>query len=94
MLPVVKAMLRVIQETVPVQRIWIDTAENKETPRTAFAGEAPDAVIGVMRAIYDDMVGRRGMSQELAKRTLMSTEPFQNFPALVGSLGASDAFKN
>lgn len=94
MLPVVKAMLRVIQETVPVQRIWIDTAENKETPRTAFAGEAPDAVIGVMRAIYDDMVGRRGMSQELAKRTLMSTEPFQNFPALVASLGASEAFKN
>ncbi len=32
LLPQLKAMLRVIEETVPVQRIWIDTAENKDTP--------------------------------------------------------------
>jgi len=92
LLPVVKAMLRVIQETVPVQRIWIDTAENKEIPRTAFAGEAPEAVIAVMRTIYNDMVGRRGMTPDLAKRALLSTEPFQNFPALVANLNASEAF--
>src|SRR5690606_17218822 len=30
----VRAMLRVVEETVPVQRIWLDTAENKDTPRT------------------------------------------------------------
>jgi hypothetical protein len=90
----VKAMLRVIQETVPVQRIWLDTAENKETPRTAFAGEPPEAVMGVMRTIYNDMVGRRGMSPDLAKRALLSTEPFQNFPVLVANLSASDTFNN
>lgn len=94
LLPMVKAMLRVIQETVPVQRIWLDTAENKETPRTAFAGEPPEAVMGVMRTIYNDMVGRRGMSPDLAKRALLSTEPFQNFPVLVANLSASDTFNN
>ncbi|MCW2311483.1 ATP-binding protein [Rhodoferax antarcticus] len=91
-LPLVKAMLRVIQETVPVQRIWLDTAENKETPRTAFAGEPPEAIMGVLRTIYSDMVGRRGMSPELAMRALLSTEPFQNFPALIANLSAADAF--
>ncbi len=38
LLPQLKAMLRVIEETVPVQRIWIDTAENKDTPARDLTG--------------------------------------------------------
>ena len=89
-LPLVRAMLRVIEETVPVQRIWLDTAENKETPRTGFAGEPPEAVVSVLKTLFADLVGRRGMSAEAAKRTLMVTEPFQNFPALVAALSTND----
>lgn len=81
-----RAMLRVIEETVPIQRIWLDTAENKDTPKTGFAGEAPDSVVEVMGTIYADMVGRRGMGIEAAKQALMRTEPFQNYPDLVASL--------
>ncbi|WKB50755.1 ATP-binding protein [Eleftheria terrae] len=82
----VRAMLRVIEETVPVQRIWLDTAENRETPRTAFAGEPPKAVIEALFPFYEDMVKRRGMSAQAAKRTLLGMEPFQNYPALVDGL--------
>ena len=64
--PLVKAMLRVIEETVPVQRIWLDTAEHKETPRTGFTGEAPEAVMIVLRTLFQDMIGRKGMSVEAA----------------------------
>ena len=84
--PLIRAMLRVVEETVPVQRIWLDTAENKDTPRTGFAGEPAAAVVEVLMALYGDMVGRRGMSDELAKRALTSTEPFQNYPDLVAAL--------
>jgi len=87
--PLVKAMLRVIEETVPVQRIWLDTAEHKETPRTGFAGEAPEAVMAVLRTLFQDMIGRKGMSVEAAKRALLSTEPFQNFPAQIDTLKAA-----
>ncbi|MFZ2208311.1 MAG: ATP-binding protein [Porticoccaceae bacterium] len=90
-LRLVRAMLRVIEETVPVQRIWLDTAENKETPRTGFAGEPPEAIVGVLKTLYADMVGRRGMSPEAAKRTLLITEPFQNYPALVATLPGDTA---
>lgn len=86
MLPMVKAMLRVIEETVPVQRIWLDTAENKETPRTGFAGEPPDAVIEVLNTLFEDMIGRRGMSHEAAKRSLAASDPFQNYPDIVAAL--------
>lgn len=86
MLPMVKAMLRVVEETVPVQRIWLDTAENKETPRTGFSGEPPENVASVLKTLFDDMVGRRGMSHATAKRALAGTEPFQNWPSLVAAL--------
>ncbi len=89
----VRAMLRVIEETVPVQRIWLDTAENRDTPKTGFAGESPGAPEGVQRVLltlYRDMTGRRGMSPEAAVRALSATEPFQNYPALVASLPGED----
>lgn len=86
MLPMVKAMLSVVEETVPVQRIWLDTAENKETPRTGFAGEPPENVASVLNTLFEDMVRRRGMSPAAAKRALADTEPFQNWPGLVAAL--------
>lgn len=85
----VRAMLRVVEETVPVQRIWLDTAENKDTPMTGFSGEpetAPDGVRTVLLTLFRDMVGRRGMSVEMALTSLSMTEPFQNYPNLVASL--------
>ena len=88
--PLVKAMLRVIEESVPVQRIWLDTAENKNTPKTGFSGEPPEAVVTVLRTLFADMIGRRGMSVEVAKRSLLSTEPFQNYPGLIAGLGDPD----
>lgn len=84
----IKAMLRVIEETVPVQRIWLDTAESRDTPRTGFSGEAPAEVEAILTTIYADMTGRKGMSEESAKRALLVTEPFQNYPALIASLPA------
>lgn len=89
--PLVRAMLRVIEETVPVQRIWLDTAENRDTPSTGFAGEPPEAVAEVLRALYVDMVGRRGMSPEVARQSLLRTEPFQNYPDLVTAMASGEA---
>lgn len=92
--PLVKAMLRVIEETVPIQRIWLDTAEHKETPRTGFSGEPPEAVVSVLKTLFSDMIGRKGMSVESAKRALLSTEPFQNYQGLVEGLESPDKAAN
>ena len=89
LLPLVKAMLRVVEETVPVQRIWLDTAENLETPVTGFEGEPPSEVVEILQTLFEDMIGRRCMSPAMAKKTLASTEPFQKYPSLVAAL-ASD----
>lgn len=88
--PLVRAMLRVIEETVPVQRIWLDTAENKDTPRTGFSGEPPESVTSVLHILYDDMVSRQALSPALAKLKLKKTEPFNKYPMLVDALPDSE----
>ncbi|CDG84863.1 putative uncharacterized protein [Janthinobacterium agaricidamnosum NBRC 102515 = DSM 9628] len=86
--PLIKSMLRVIEETVPVQRIWLDTAENKETPRTGFEGEPNAAVIEVAGVLFNDLIERKGLSVEEARKSMSRTEPFQKYPALVAKLGS------
>jgi hypothetical protein len=82
----VRAMLRVIEETVPVQRIWLDTAESRETPRVGFSAEAPEEVRRVLRVLFRNLVQRKGFSVERAIERLMTTEPFHDHPELVASL--------
>lgn len=79
-------MLRVIQETVPVQRIWLDTSEGRETPRTGFAGEPSSEVQDVLMVIYRNLVVRKGVSPHLAREQLLHTEPFNDCPDLVAAL--------
>ena len=86
--PLIKSMLRVIEETVPVQRIWLDTAENKETPRTGFEGEPNAAVIEVASVLFNDLIKRKGLSIEDARKSIARTEPFQKYPALIEKLGS------
>ncbi len=83
---IINAMIRIIEETVPVQRIWLDTAENKDVPQTGFMNEPPEQLMEVLQAMYADMVCRRNMLPEVAKQTLSTMEPFQKFPDLIGTL--------
>ncbi len=82
----VRAMLRTIEETLPVQRIWLDTAEGKETPQTGFVGQPDENLIGILRIMFRNLVSRHGMTPELARERLLHTEPFQNYPDLVTSV--------
>jgi hypothetical protein len=82
----VVAMLRVLEETVPVQRIWLDTAESRDMPRTAFAGQPASEVSAVLAVIYRNLVLRKGLSPALARETLLGMEPFNHNPDLVAAL--------
>jgi hypothetical protein len=82
----ISVLLRVLEETVPVQRIWLDTAEKGELPRTSFGGAVSEEVGRLMQTFYLDMLNRKGMSPELARERLLRTEPFNNYPALVAAL--------
>lgn len=82
----VRAMLRIIEETIPVQRIWLDTTEARETPRTGFAGEPSGEILPVLTVMYRNMVLRKEMSPSRARKQLLHTEPFNAHPDLVAAL--------
>jgi hypothetical protein len=86
LMPQLRAMLRVLEETVPVQRIWLDTTEGQETPRTGFSGEPSSEVQAVLSVMYRNLVLKKGMSPELAREQLLHTEPFHNYQELVAAL--------
>jgi hypothetical protein len=79
-------MLRVIEETVPVQRIWLDTTELQETPRTGFSGASDSDVASVLSVVYQNMVQIKGVPCSEARQALLHTEPFNNYPHLVAQL--------
>ncbi len=84
--PQILAMLRVLEETIPVQRIWLDTTEAKETPRTGFSKEADGDVKEVLNTLYRNLILRRGLSPKAAKERLLRTEPFHFHSDLIAAL--------
>tara|TARA_R110000868_G_scaffold70819_3_gene207986 strand:+ start:26293 stop:27753 length:1461 start_codon:yes stop_codon:yes gene_type:complete len=83
------AMLRVVEETVPVQQIWLDTAEAKETPKTRFDGVPPDEIRSVLQTVFNNLVHRKGFTEEQARRQLSATDPFDSWPDLIELMTAN-----
>jgi len=82
----VEAMLRVLEETIPVQRIWLEAAETGEHSKGGFSGQPDTAVREVLEIVYQSLVQRKGMTPSAAKRQLLRTEPFDLHPDLVNGL--------
>ena len=85
----VEELLRVVEETVPVQRIWLDTVEKGDMQKEPFSEEASPEVEELVKSMLAHLVTKVGLSHELAVRRLQTTEPFQNFAQLVARLAAS-----
>jgi Histidine kinase-, DNA gyrase B-, and HSP90-like ATPase len=82
---VFKTLLRLIEETVPVERIWIDAAENPDGHAQPFERDTNEDVAKVMRAVFQVLL-TSGMSAALARQRLATMEPFNQFPAILEDL--------
>lgn len=87
----IENMLRVIEETVPIQRIWLDTAEKDGVDEAGFTSADPEEILGIARNLYRHFVENMRMSPEGAKEQLLRTEPFHNYPDLISSLDNADS---
>lgn len=82
----VEALLRVIEQTVPVQRIWLDVSERSEAAMAPEGSVDLEEMRVVMQAIFDDMLKSTQLSEHGAKQLLMSMEPFARHPELITQL--------
>lgn len=84
-----EAALRILEETVPVQRIWLDAVEKGEVKTANFGTSPSSEVMAVLNGLYGHLTSRVGLTPELARRQLLATEPFQDFPEAVSTLGSA-----
>lgn len=88
--PDILALLRLVEESVPVQRIWLDTAEDRDTPTTGFTAAKEDDVRQPLSALFRALVTHSGLTEEEARERLLRTHPFERYPALVADLTLKD----
>jgi len=84
-----EALLRLIEMTVPVQRIWLDSTESLSESGPSRPALAPiDEVIPVAEQIVKAMQRAGGISPQAAVKAVLREEPFSSYPALAQLLGA------
>ncbi len=86
---IIEEMLRVIEATVPVQRIWMDAAEAGDIAQHAGQESDPD-LFSSLRSLYFHMLNDLHLAPQEAKARLFTIEPFNQFPAAVNALPDTD----
>jgi Histidine kinase-, DNA gyrase B-, and HSP90-like ATPase len=84
----VDTMLALLESTIPVQRIWLDTVEERTAPQQVSEA-ASQTIRPMLEALYRSLI-KRDYSPEDARQRLSRTEPFQAYPQLVAELSALD----
>ena len=75
--------LKVLEETVPVQKIYIEAG----TPDEVIALEpASSELISILGVLFDQLIEKNSMSPGQARSYLLTMEPFNKYPELVSSL--------
>lgn len=88
--PDILSLLRLIEETVPVQRIWLDTAEDRDTPKTGFVAAPEEDVLAPLAALFRALVLHSGLTEAQARDRLSRTHPFERYTALIANLKIED----
>lgn len=82
----IELLLRVLEETVPVQRIWLEAAETGEHAKGGFTSETDESVKEVLEVLYRNLVVRKRLTPQEARQQLLKTEPFDLHPDLISRL--------
>lgn len=83
--PAFEQLLRLVEVTVPVQRIWLDAVEKGQIGEGPEQ-EAPEELVSMAATLYRHLTERVGLPPELARQRLMATEPFHNHPTIITRL--------
>lgn len=83
--PELEALLRIIEETVPIQQIWLDTADGESDHSIPYDGVDTDLIFADLRRLYY-CLQTSGVPENDIKLKLRSMEPFNRYPELISKL--------
>jgi hypothetical protein len=81
----VETLLRFLEETVPVQQIWLDTAEQVQDQAIPYDGVDYALLRVDMRRLFEILVNS-GINLETARQRMRSMEPFNRYSNLIKEL--------
>jgi hypothetical protein len=79
-------LLTLVEQTVPVHRIWLDAVESEGAMAVPSMKDEPEALREIGRALLRHMMTSSRMTIAEAGAQLLRTEPFQDYPEAVASL--------
>lgn len=79
------SLLRLLEETVPVQQIWLDAAEQDKDHASPYFGLELSVIKGDMRKTMEFLT-RGGLNNATALARLRTIEPFDRYPELINDL--------
>jgi hypothetical protein len=82
---VVRALLRLLEETVPIQQIWLDAAKAPDSQGRPFECAPERDVLTVLRQVYIAL-RKKGLSPQSARQHLMAMDAFADYHHLIAAL--------
>jgi hypothetical protein len=82
---VIKALLRLVEETVPIPLIYINTAEQPKAQYEPFDTASTSHVRAVMARVLEALV-QSGLTRKDARAKLAHVDPFDRFPELLATI--------
>lgn len=82
---VLNCLLRLLEETVPVQQIWLDAAEQRMDHAAPYSGVDFTEIKSDMRKVLE-FLKKAGINHETAVQQLRAMDPFDRYPALINEL--------
>lgn len=70
--PLIESMLRLLEQTVPVQRIWLNAVKSGEIPHAAFADAETNEIESILEFVYLKLTFSLGLSNDRACCTGLS----------------------
>ena len=83
--PAIEAMLRLLEETVPVEQIWLDTAEQSNDHAPPYDGLEFAVIKSDMRRVVEHLTSS-GIGRETAIERLRSIAPFNRYERQINEL--------
>jgi hypothetical protein len=83
--PEIESLLRVLEETVPIQQIWLDVAEQTRDVAQPYDGVEFSVIRSDIRRAYDFLV-KSGINRVTALAHLKAVEPYNRYPQLISEL--------
>lgn len=81
-----KALLIIVEHTVPIERIWLETAEKPESHMRSFEDIKNDEIYELAKEYYESLTTIDNLTREEAIKKILNTDGFRYYEKIIKKL--------